>query len=70
VLEWENFQHFYDTIYYSSVLEDHAILNYPKLTFFLQSWNAYKGFKFIPLVGPEKTPLTCWKSRLGSKGLP
>jgi hypothetical protein len=37
VLEWEDFQHFYDIITSSNVLKDHDFLNYPKLTHFFQS---------------------------------
>jgi hypothetical protein len=57
VLEWEDFQHFYDIISPSIVLEDHDFLNYPKLTHFLQSQSAYKKFKFIHFVGPKRPPL-------------
>jgi len=34
MLEWENFQHFYEIIFSNCVFEDHALLNYPKLTHF------------------------------------
>ncbi len=37
VLEWEDFQHFYDIISSSNVLKDNDFLNYPELRHFFQS---------------------------------
>ncbi len=34
MLEWENFQHFYDIIFSNCVFKDHALMNYPKQTHF------------------------------------
>ncbi len=49
-------------------MESCALEHYVDLTH-LQSWDSYKRFKYILLVGPNGPPPTCWRLGLGGKGL-
>jgi hypothetical protein len=65
-LKWGDFEKLYVTISSNPFLENHAFEHYADLTHFLQFWDSYMRFKYIPFVRPNQTPRTCW--RLGPRG--
>jgi hypothetical protein len=58
-LVWDDFLEFYNLIYYSVALLEHAIARFPNLLHFLDSWVVYEKEKGIPLVGPKRIPPSC-----------
>jgi hypothetical protein len=69
-LVWDDFTNFYAIISYNETLESYAFLKYPRLTYFLKSWDKYKMLNFIPLVSFDQTLPSCWRLGLGGKRLP
>jgi hypothetical protein len=51
---------------FSLKLKAYVIETYIDFLEFFTSWDIFKKFKFIPLVGAKHTPPTCW--RLMQKG--
>ncbi len=50
-LDWDDFKSFYVLITSSPKLKAYVIETYTNLLEFLVSWEKFKKFKFIPLVG-------------------
>jgi hypothetical protein len=60
-LDWNDFEQFYALITSSQQLETYAFQTYPDLSYFFESWEKYKRFKCVPLIGLNNTPPTCWR---------
>lgn len=54
---WEDFINFYTCINFIITLLEHALVTFPNLLHFLDSWVVYKKQKGISLIGPKFTPL-------------
>jgi hypothetical protein len=62
---WDDFKKNYDLIILPLELKTYAIKTYTDLSKFLVSWDKFRKFKFIPFMGVECTPPTCWRLGLG-----
>jgi len=60
-LEWDDFKDFYALTTSTLELQAYAFETYLDLAHFLASWASYRKFKFVPLVGPNHTPSSCWR---------
>jgi len=61
----DDFEKNYALITSSQQLKIYAFQTYLDLSYFLESWEKCKKFKFVHLVGPNNTPPTCWKLGIG-----
>jgi hypothetical protein len=60
-LDWDDFAKFHKLLYFTIAIHEHVITKISNLLHFLYSWVIYKEEKGIPLVGPKRTPPTCWR---------
>ncbi len=67
---WDDFTNFYAIISSNEAVESYAFFKYPRLIYFLKSWDNYKMLNFIPLVSFDRTSPSCWRLGLGGRRLP